>query len=72
MGNFTYGDGVSDVNISNLIKHHKNHGNKATLTAVRPQGRFGALSIGPDNIINKFEEKPEGNKRWINGGFPLF
>jgi glucose-1-phosphate cytidylyltransferase len=66
---FTYGDGVSDVNITNLIKHHKNHGNKATLTAVKPQGRFGALSIGPDNFINKFEEKPEGDNGWINGGF---
>ena len=66
---FTYGDGVGDVNISDLIKHHKNHGNKATLTAVRPQGRFCALSIGPDNFINKFEEKPEGDNGWINGGF---
>ena len=66
---FTYGDGVSDINIANLIKHHKNHGKKATLTAVKPQGRFGALSIGPDNFINKFEEKPEGDNGWINGGF---
>tara|TARA_X000000368_G_scaffold52768_1_gene37612 strand:+ start:434 stop:1207 length:774 start_codon:yes stop_codon:yes gene_type:complete len=66
---FTYGDGVSDVNISELIKHHMKHGKKATLTAARPQGRFGALKIGSDNLINKFEEKPEGEQSWINGGF---
>jgi glucose-1-phosphate cytidylyltransferase len=66
---FTYGDGVSDINISDLIKYHKKHGKKATLTATRPQGRFGALNIGEDNIINKFEEKPEGDQSWINGGF---
>ena len=50
---FTYGDGVSNVNISDLIEHHKKHGKKATLTATRPQGRFGALKIGKDNLINK-------------------
>ena len=66
---FTYGDGVSNVNISDLIEHHKKHGKKATLTATRPQGRFGALKIGKDNLINKFEEKPEGDQSWINGGF---
>jgi|TARA_B100001093_G_C26849545_1_gene1024455 glucose-1-phosphate cytidylyltransferase len=66
---FTYGDGVSDVNIAELIKHHVKHGKKATLTAARPQGRFGALKIGSDNLINKFEEKPEGEQSWINGGF---
>lgn len=66
---FTYGDGVSDVNIGKLIKHHKKHGKKATLTATRPQARFGALKIGADNMINKFEEKPEGDQSWINGGF---
>jgi glucose-1-phosphate cytidylyltransferase len=66
---FTYGDGVSDVNIGKLIKHHKKHGKKATLTATRPQGRFGAIKIGFDNMINKFEEKPEGDQSWINGGF---
>jgi glucose-1-phosphate cytidylyltransferase len=65
----TYGDGVSDVNISDLIKHHKKHGKKATLTATRPQGRFGALNIGKNNVVNRFEEKPEGDKSWINGGF---
>tara|TARA_B110000444_G_scaffold178451_1_gene167154 strand:+ start:926 stop:1699 length:774 start_codon:yes stop_codon:yes gene_type:complete len=66
---FTYGDGVSNVNIRELIKHHKKHGKRATLTATRPQGRFGALKIGPDNLVNKFEEKPEGDQSWINGGF---
>ena len=66
---FTYGDGVSNVNIRELIKHHKKNGKKATLTATRPQGRFGALKIGPGNLVNKFEEKPEGDQSWINGGF---
>jgi glucose-1-phosphate cytidylyltransferase len=65
---FTYGDGVSDVNISQLIEFHKNQGTKATLTAVQPPGRFGALSLD-NHRITGFKEKPEGDGNWINGGF---
>lgn len=65
---FTYGDGVSDVNISQLIEFHKKQGTKATLTAVQPPGRFGALSLD-NHRITGFKEKPEGDGNWINGGF---
>ena len=65
----TYGDGVGDIDISALIKFHQNHGKKATLTAVRPPGRYGALNFGPKDIIENFKEKPEGDGSWINGGF---
>ncbi|MEG3656108.1 glucose-1-phosphate cytidylyltransferase [Arenibacter palladensis] len=65
---FTYGDGVADVNISDLIKFHKAHGKEATLTATYPEGRFGALDI-VDNQIRKFQEKPKGDGALINGGF---
>ena len=65
---FTYGDGVSDVNIGELIKFHKSHGKQATLTATYPPGRFGALNI-EENQIKKFEEKPRGDGALINGGF---
>ncbi len=66
---FTYGDGLGDVNISELIKFHKRHGKQATLTATRPSARYGALNIGSNNLINHFEEKPVGDNSWINGGF---
>lgn len=65
---FTYGDGVSDVNISSLIDFHLEQGLLATVTATRPPGRFGALMIS-DNRVNRFEEKPIGDESWINGGF---
>ena len=65
---FTYGDGVSDVNISSLIKQHKSMGLKATLTAVQPPGRFGALNL-TGHRITSFQEKPVGDGGWINGGF---
>jgi len=65
----TYGDGVGDVNIRELIKFHEKHGKYATVTAVQPSGRFGALNLdGRDNVIS-FEEKPKGDKSWINCGF---
>jgi glucose-1-phosphate cytidylyltransferase len=66
---FTYGDGVSDVNITDLIKFHQAHGKQATLTATRPPGRYGALKITNSNIVEKFQEKPEGDGSWINGGY---
>jgi len=66
---FTYGDGVSDVNITKLIKYHKSHGKLATLTAVRPPGRYGALKLDSMDMVNEFQEKTEGERSWINGGF---
>ena len=65
---FTYGDGVADINITELINFHKSHGKLATLTAAFPPGRFGALNI-VDNQVQKFEEKPKGDGALINAGF---
>ena len=67
----TYGDGVSDINISKLLKFHHSHGKIATLTAVRPPVRFGELII-KDNKIEQFAEKPQAAKGWINGVFFVF
>lgn len=65
---FTYGDGVSDVNISEKIAFHKQHGKLATVTAVQPPGRYGAL-LRDGTKIKGFQEKPAGDGAWINGGF---
>jgi glucose-1-phosphate cytidylyltransferase len=65
---FTYGDGVADVDVSELIAFHKAHGKRATLTAVVPPGRFGALAIENDRV-SKFIEKPAGDNNYLNGGF---
>lgn len=65
----TYGDGVSDVNISELIEFHRAHKLQATLTATYPPGRFGALDIHADNRVTSFKEKPKGDGGMINGGF---
>ncbi len=65
----TYGDGVCDIDINDLVSFHKKHGNAATLTAVRPPGRFGTLSLSDENTVNSFQEKPIENGGWINGGF---
>lgn len=64
----TYGDGVSDVNISELVEFHKSHGKSITMTSVQPDGRFGALELDGTNVTN-FLEKPKGDGAWINGGF---
>ena len=64
----TYGDGLSNLNISDLIKFHKQHKNLATMTAVQPPGRFGAIEIIDTKIIS-FSEKPKGDGGWVNGGF---
>jgi len=66
---FTYGDGLTDVNISNLINFHNKHGKEATLTAIQTPGRYGSLDIGSKNQIKKFQEKPKGDGSWVNGGF---
>lgn len=65
----TYGDGVSDVDINELLKTHNEHGKAITMTAVQPEGRFGSLKFSGDGKINSFEEKPKGDGTWINGGF---
>jgi len=66
----TYGDGVSNVDIPQLLDFHKNHGKHATITAVQPPGRFGALAFEGDvDVVRSFEEKPQGDGAWINGGF---
>lgn len=65
----TYGDGVADINIESLIKHHELSGKIVTLTAVQPSGKFGALNIDKSDNILSFKEKPQGDGAWINGGF---
>ena len=67
----TYGDGVSDINIRDLVKFHRAHGKLATITAVRPPARFGSLTIDGDNVI-AFAEKPQAGEGWINGGYFVF
>ena len=65
---FTYGDGVANINIKNLIKFHSEHKTKATLTAVQPPGRFGSLEFERGRVLS-FKEKPKGDGNLINGGF---
>jgi len=65
----TYGDGVADVNIDDLVKFHQAHGKIMTMTSVQPAGRFGALSIESNGEVSKFLEKPKGDGNWINAGF---
>ena len=64
----TYGDGLSDVNLEDLLKFHKNHGKLITMTAVRPAAKFGELKLNR-NLVSSFEEKPQLNEGWVNGGF---
>lgn len=65
----TYGDGVSDIDILSLLDFHKKNKRLATLTAVQPSGKFGALGIDSQNAVIQFQEKPKGDGAWINGGF---
>jgi glucose-1-phosphate cytidylyltransferase len=65
----TYGDGVSNVDISSLLHFHKEHGKLASVTAVQPAGRFGSLEINSNADVKLFQEKPPGDKAWISGGF---
>ena len=64
----TYGDGLSDININNLVSFHKNHGKMVTISAVRPPARFGALKLKDSEVIS-FKEKSQLTESWINGGF---
>lgn len=66
---FTYGDGVSDLDIGELVRFHKSHGQLATVTAVRPPGRYGALKMTGEARVEGFIEKPAGDGGWINGGY---
>jgi len=65
---FTYGDGVADINIQALVEQHREQGRQATLTAVQPPGRYGSIGIDGHQVI-KFQEKPNGDGGWINGGY---
>lgn len=65
----TYGDGVCDIDIKELVKFHKAHKKLATITAIQPGGKFGALKINSDNIIESFVEKSKEDGGWINGGY---
>jgi glucose-1-phosphate cytidylyltransferase len=65
----TYGDGLSDVNISASLDFHKRNNKLCTVTAVQPSGRFGAIGMDTNNLITTFIEKPKGDGSWINGGF---
>ncbi|CAG1021292.1 glucose-1-phosphate cytidylyltransferase [Methylococcales bacterium] len=65
---FTYGDGVTDLDIGALLQFHRAHGKKATVTAIQPPGRYGALDMD-GNSVKSFQEKPAGDGAWINGGF---
>ncbi len=65
----TYGDGLSDINLKDLVSFHKKMKKKITVTAVQPSGRFGAMDISNNGIVNSFMEKPKGDGSWINGGF---
>jgi glucose-1-phosphate cytidylyltransferase len=65
----TYGDGVANIDVEKLLLFHKEHGKSITMTAVQPEGRFGAMELGERDRVNHFMEKPKGDGSWINGGF---
>ena len=67
----TYGDGVADVDVGKVVEYHRSHGKLATITAVRPPGRFGELQIN-DGVVRAFEEKPQTSGGSIGGGFMVF
>src|SRR4030095_2254628 len=65
----TYGDGLSDVNLKEVLKFHKSHGKIATVTAIQPAGKFGVMQITDGGTVGNFTEKPKGDGNWINAGF---
>ncbi len=65
----TYGDGVADINIDDLVAFHKSHDKLATLTSIQTPGRFGNIEMDKDGVVQHFVEKPQGDGMWINGGF---
>ena len=68
----TYGDGVSDVNLKKLKSFHSKNNKIATVSVVKPQGRYGMIDLHKNNLVKKFAEKPDGDGSWINGGFFIF
>ena len=68
----TYGDGLSNINIDELVNFHKSHGKIGTMSVVKPPMKFGEVFLDSDNLVKKFQEKPEQNTGWINGGFFVF
>ena len=70
---FTYGDGVSNVNIQKLLEYHRHYGRIATITVTKPDGRFGAVKINEDSgCIDSFKEKARSDQSWINAGYGVF
>ena len=65
----TYGDGVSDINLNELLQFHRSHGKICTMTTIQPGSRFGIVRMDADGLVDQFEEKPEESGTWINGGF---
>jgi glucose-1-phosphate cytidylyltransferase len=65
----TYGDGVCDININELVKYHQQHGKIATVSAVQPEARFGGMELANTNKVSIFKEKPAGDGQWVNGGY---
>ncbi len=65
----TYGDGVADINIRELVDYHAQHGKYVTVSSIQPVGRFGALELDKENKVHGFVEKPKGDGAWVNGGF---
>lgn len=65
----TYGDGVSNIDLDESLKFHRNHGHAITMTSIQPEGRFGAITIAENNKVSHFLEKPKGDLGWINAGF---
>lgn len=65
----TYGDGVADIDLNELLRYHKSHGRVCTVTAIQPEARFGGMELGQGGVVTSFKEKPRGDGKWINGGF---
>lgn len=65
----TYGDGLANIDIAELVKFHRKHNKTATVTAIQPEARFGGMVVDNDSVVTRFKEKPAGDGRWINGGF---
>ena len=65
----TYGDGLTDLNINQLLEYHQKYKKVATITSIQPQGRFGSLNLGEKGVVKSFVEKPSGDGFWINGGY---
>jgi glucose-1-phosphate cytidylyltransferase len=65
----TYGDGVCDIDINDLVKYHQQHGKIATVSAVQPEARFGGMELARTNKVSIFKEKPTGDGQWVNGGY---